>query len=85
MKLKIAALLLLVGSMGLLGCVLRDDKAVDMEPLEKKDAGVIENNIFYFKDSNTGICFAALGNRTYGFRTTISITTVPCDKLPPNS
>lgn len=38
-------------------------------------------NITYFKDQNTGLCFAALNSTSYGFYQVTSIACVPCDSL----
>jgi hypothetical protein len=38
-------------------------------------------NITYFKDQNTGLCFAALNSTSYGFYEVTSIACVPCDSL----
>jgi hypothetical protein len=40
-----------------------------------------ESNIVYFKDSRTGVCFAALNSATYTNFHVTSITAVPCDAL----
>ena len=39
------------------------------------------DNITYFKDPNTGLCFAAINSIGYGGWKTTSFTCVPCDSV----
>lgn len=39
------------------------------------------DNITYFKDPKTGLCFASINSVTYNFQWVTSITCVPCDSL----
>lgn len=57
--------------LGLFSCQLND----------KAQTKSIEDNLTYFKDEKTGLCFAAINSQTYGFNTVTSITCVPCDSL----
>jgi hypothetical protein len=41
----------------------------------------VKNNITYFKDAKTGLCYAAINSYTYGGYKVTSITCVPCDSL----
>ena len=47
---------------------------------DKADNQKISENLTYFKDYNTGLCFASLNSaNSYGYLT--SIACVPCDRL----
>lgn len=49
---------------------------------EKPDTSEIQENIVYFKDPNTGLCFAAVNStNTKSWSNSSSITCVPCDSL----
>lgn len=39
------------------------------------------NGLTYFKDSKTGLCFAAINSTSYSGYYVTSITCVPCDSL----
>lgn len=41
----------------------------------------IAQNLSYFKDSKTGLCFAAVKSFGYGGYNTVSITNVPCSAV----
>jgi regulatory protein YycI of two-component signal transduction system YycFG len=44
----------------------------------------LKNNIEYFKDERTGLCFAVISSSISGYATTsnaVSITCVPCDSI----
>lgn len=45
------------------------------------DTGNISDQLTYFKDARTGLCFAAINSVNYGGYSTTSITCVPCDSL----
>lgn len=48
----------------------------------KPDTAEIQENIVYFKDPNTGLCFAAVNStNTKSLSNNSSITCVPCDSL----
>jgi hypothetical protein len=42
---------------------------------------ISENNLIYFKDSRTGLCFAAINSQVYGGYQSTSITNVSCDAI----
>lgn len=49
---------------------------------EKPNTKEIQENIVYFKDPNTGLCFAAVNStNTKSLSNSSSITCVPCDSL----
>lgn len=49
---------------------------------DKADTDEIKDNIVYFRDSNTGLCFAAINSiNTKSLSSSSSITCVPCDSL----
>lgn len=42
----------------------------------------IKDNLVYFKDYNTNLCFCSVGSVSYGINKVVtSITNVPCDSL----
>ena len=41
---------------------------------------IVGAQLTYFKDTY-GICYASIGNRTYGGLLVLSITTVPCNQV----
>lgn len=45
------------------------------------DNGQIQNNISYFKDESTGLCFASISSISYAGYKMTSIACVPCDSL----
>lgn len=45
------------------------------------DNSKIIENITYFKDERTKLCFASVNSYSYGSRVITSITCVPCDSL----
>lgn len=45
------------------------------------DNSKIIENITYFKDERTGLCFASVNSHSYGANVITSITCVPCDSL----
>ena len=47
----------------------------------KSNVTEITNNIVYFKDYKTGLCFASVNSITSNLYTVASITCVPCDSL----
>lgn len=49
---------------------------------EQTDTSEISDNLSYFKDSRTGLCFAAINSNTKDGWEVISITCVPCDSVP---
>lgn len=67
MKIKLIATLLCV--MFFCGC--------DRNETNKLQANSINNDITYFKDQRTGICFACFMQGYSG-----GIATVPCDSIP---
>ncbi len=49
---------------------------------EKPEVDSIKENLVYFKDSKTGLCFAAVNStNTKSMSNSTSITCVPCDSL----
>lgn len=64
-------------------CGLRAREGEDLHPTNEVEATVIKSNLTYIHDERTGLCFAILNNSTDGFRSTFSITCVPCDSLKP--
>jgi len=62
-------------------CGLRARQGEDIHVTNDEEAIVIKSKITYIKDERTGLCFAVLNNSTDGFRSTFSITCVPCDSL----
>jgi hypothetical protein len=48
---------------------------------DKPDTEEIKKNIVYFKDPNTGLCFASVNSYDTKLGTSSSITCVPCDSL----
>ncbi len=63
------------------GCNLRADKGEDLHKTNILEVQVIKENLTYIYDERTGLCFAVLNNHTDGFRSTFTITCVPCDSL----
>jgi len=47
----------------------------------KPDVESIQDNIVYFRDGRTGLCFASVNSDTYYGWEVTSITCVPCDSL----
>lgn len=49
---------------------------------ERTNIDKIEDNITYFKDSRTGLCFAAINSLSLkSLNEFVSITCVPCDSV----
>lgn len=49
---------------------------------EKPEVDSIKESLVYFKDSKTGLCFAAVNStNTKSMSNSTSITCVPCDSL----
>ncbi len=49
---------------------------------EKPEVEGIKENLVYFKDNKTGLCFAAVNStNTKSMSNSTSITCVPCDSL----
>lgn len=63
-------ILLTIMVIGILSC--QDNSPANVEKL---------NELTYFKDGRTGLCFAAINSLTYGGGKVTSITCVPCDSL----
>lgn len=47
----------------------------EVEPEEVKE------NMTYFRDDRTGLCFASVNSRTYNAYSVTSISCVPCDSV----
>ena len=62
-------------------CGLRARQGEDIHNTNDEEAIVIKSRITYIKDERTGLCFAVLNNSTDGYRSTFTITCVPCDSL----
>ena len=41
----------------------------------------VQENLTYFKDEKTNLCFASINSSSYGGYSVTSITCVPCDSL----
>ena len=56
---------------------------VSCQTNKKADTGKILKNLSYFKDKQTGLCFAAINSEVNATlpETVTSITCVPCDSL----
>ena len=66
-----SAMIILLAIMPFVGC----------NAITNKPGSVKPGNIYYFKDSNSGICFAAINSMTSGFLSVTSISCVPCDSV----
>ncbi len=73
---KYLFLLLLMSS-----CTLRFNKGEDLFPINSDEIKALKGRINYFKDNQTGLCFAVWNNHTDGYRSTFITTCVPCDSL----
>lgn len=62
-------------------CEIRERQGEDLNITNEDEVSTIKSKITYIKDDKTGLCFAVLNNSTDGFRSTFSITCVPCDSL----
>lgn len=69
--------------MGVVHCFLSNQgHGDDIAAANEQEIAKIKENLRYFKDDKTGLCFAVLNNQTSGMHATFSITAVPCEKLP---
>lgn len=67
--------LMLVVALALCGCT-------QPQTINPGDGDNAISKITYSKDPKTGICFALLGSTGYSGYVIISLTTIPCDKMP---
>jgi len=54
---------------------------VSTQNTSNNDVKDIVRSIKYAKDYRTGLCFAVILSRSYGFNHVASITTVPCNAV----
>lgn len=63
------------------GCDLRMDKGEDLHAASKTEVRVIKDSLVYFVDEY-GNCFATLKNHTDGYRSTFTLSSIDCNKMP---
>jgi hypothetical protein len=53
----------------------------DLDKQDKQETLKLLNDLNYFKDKKTGLCFAYISTRTYADKYVVSITNIPCETL----
>ena len=75
------ALSILIALLCVTGCDIRVDKGEDLHTANKTELRVIKESLVYFTDEY-GNCFATLNNHTDGYRSTFTLASIDCNKMP---